>query len=54
MGTGVSSTGGVWEQGLEAWGLRGDVEERLNDFFLCLLDLPDLEDDDFDLDNKRP
>ena len=45
---GTGSAGGVQERGREARGLRGEAEERFGDFFLCFLDLPDFDDDDFD------
>ena len=52
MDPGAGSAGGVQERGLEARGLRGEVEECLDDF-LCILDLPDLDDGDVDLDDEH-
>ena len=52
MGSGDSSAGGVREWGLEARGLRREVEECLNFFFLCFLDLPNFND--LDLDDEHP
>ena len=38
----------------EAQGLEGKGEACCNLFFFCFLDLPDLDDDNFDLEVERP
>ena len=42
------------DQGQEAWGIKGEGETYLNLFFLCFLNLPDRDSDNFNLDVKRP